>query len=374
MLPRRGEDDRPEQSLALLASLHPPAGDPEGQLLRADTRPEDGLEDLVDRPEGLDEQGPTAASVVEPRVVRFVALRPPVARTRVLIHPSNGIEPATSVGTACGQPRSEWRSARNKPERWHLLRSVPWTGHDGGKVGSGCTIATSLPNSARLGRAVRSRAVADSLLELTGEIAALLGQAHTRSGNDWIAIAADKVAALATTAKRTAVVYQGQPVIDRWLPIADELAEPATRPLLDLVQRHVGELSWCVPYGHVVGNPIIDEFRDNYSFAWLAGRSTDGPGAAPLISDDVMVAVTLQAPRTFYPEHHHSAVEVYSPIAGTAQWFSDTLGWRVERPGDVIAHGEDEVHAMTTGDETLLTYVVWISDLASQPHLTRRED
>ncbi|MDR1304412.1 MAG: cupin domain-containing protein [Verrucomicrobiales bacterium] len=86
-----------------------------------------------------------------------------------------------------------------------------------------------------------------------------------------------------------------------------------------------------------------------------------GP-AAPIVSDELCVGVTLIAPRTLYPAHRHPAAELYYVLGGTARWQSPAAdGDRA--PGEFIFHPPNVVHAMETRDEPLLAAYTWTGDV-----------
>ena len=213
--------------------------------------------------------------------------------------------------------------------------------------------------------------MSDTLIDLCVEIGALLAGAAERSGDDRIGVAAERTTEL-VHAPRAHVEPCGQAVVDRWLAPACEWAGDETRAAAELVLATADRLSWFVPYADAAGDPVIDRLHTGYAVALLAGPAAESYGDSPLIDEHFMLALTLQAPDRYYPEHHHTAVEVYSPLAGTAHWLNGSLRWRVEQPGAVIVHDEDEIHAMTTVDEPLLTYVAWITDPNAVAHLAPR--
>ena len=75
--------------------------------------------------------------------------------------------------------------------------------------------------------------------------------------------------------------------------------------LADIVSLSADRLSWGIPYAEHVGEPDMDELRDNYAFAPIIGSQKGNrsePLPAPLYSSDQIYAgVVLQGPHINYP-------------------------------------------------------------------------
>ena len=132
-------------------------------------------------------------------------------------------------------------------------------------------------------------------------------------------------------------------------------------------------LRWIAPYQDGEG---ADDLATGYATTVL---SMPGPPPrkgyqAPFANPNVLVAFTLQAPGIFYPLHRHKAPEIYHVISGTAEWQRDGEPWRTRRPGEWLFHASDQGHAMRTGDEPLLTLVVWIDYLNCPPPVLEVDD
>jgi quercetin dioxygenase-like cupin family protein len=82
-----------------------------------------------------------------------------------------------------------------------------------------------------------------------------------------------------------------------------------------------------------------------------------GPDA-PFYSESVCLGLTVLGPETFYPDHHHPAVELYYVLAGTAEWTLDGIS-QERTPGAYILHPSQAVHAMRTHVEPLLAVYTW---------------
>ncbi len=88
-----------------------------------------------------------------------------------------------------------------------------------------------------------------------------------------------------------------------------------------------------------------------------------GP-VAPIQSDKVCLGVTLIAPRTLYPVHHHPAIETYLVLSGAATWTA-TGRAALRPPGAFILHPSNVKHAMQTWAEPLLAVYTWSGDVHS---------
>lgn len=152
-----------------------------------------------------------------------------------------------------------------------------------------------------------------------------------------------------------AVVPSSLPVL-RWLPEARRQAPPVTAGLVDDVMHAAPSLAWRQTYD---ANQIGRQFLDNYGWAEILGLT--GPRAG----DRLACGFLLLGPSTAYPSHRHEALEIYIPITGTASWLRGGH-WREQRPGTVIYHASEEVHAMRTGAQPLLALYLWRSDNLNQ--------
>jgi mannose-6-phosphate isomerase-like protein (cupin superfamily) len=69
--------------------------------------------------------------------------------------------------------------------------------------------------------------------------------------------------------------------------------------------------------------------------------------------EDVWVGVSLMAPNTSYPVHHHPPEEVYL-VLSEGEWWNDADGWFKPGFGRTVYHRPDQRHAMRSGGEPLL--------------------
>jgi quercetin dioxygenase-like cupin family protein len=123
---------------------------------------------------------------------------------------------------------------------------------------------------------------------------------------------------------------------------APDIAEVA-----DAVGSLAGRLIWTRRPG---SESVADGFYDNHASARVTGP--DGLE----IRDDVSVGLSLMAPNTRYPDHHHPPEEVYL-VLSPGEWRQGDGPWHEPGPGGVVHNPPGIVHAMRSGDSPLLA--VW---------------
>ncbi len=74
----------------------------------------------------------------------------------------------------------------------------------------------------------------------------------------------------------------------------------------------------------------------------------------------------------YYPWHRHLAEEIYYVAAGSAVFEAEAEPHQVLRPGDTRQHKPDQLHALTTRSEPVLTFVLWRGEgLAGKPAMAQ---
>jgi quercetin dioxygenase-like cupin family protein len=122
-----------------------------------------------------------------------------------------------------------------------------------------------------------------------------------------------------------------------------------TAAIIEALKPVVYCLPWQYTYPARADAPGLGQ---NIAFAEIIGP------AAPLPSERVCLGLTLIAPGTRYPEHHHPATELYHVLAGSALWTADGETQR-QPPGAFILHPSQIEHAMETREEPLLAVYAW---------------
>jgi len=131
------------------------------------------------------------------------------------------------------------------------------------------------------------------------------------------------------------------------LPVCALLGEAlaAGTPLLKAFRALEPQLTW----GRRKGDLGDDRFRACHANALLAGPT------GPESRDDVWVGVSLMAPNTCYPAHHHPPEEVYL-VLSEGEWWNEDAGWYRPGVGATVYHRPDQRHAMRAGAKPLLAF------------------
>ena len=162
---------------------------------------------------------------------------------------------------------------------------------------------------------------------------------------------------------------QVPPVVAAHLETCRGLArDPLAADLISALDREPDRVPWRLSRVYD-GEPAMAGFLERYAVAVVFGPDRFGL-TCPYASDRATAGVTLQAPATHYPAHAHAAVEIYFILAGNVDWQQGDGQWARKGPGDFILHRPHEPHAMRTGDEPLLAFFAWVSDLMSDVYLT----
>lgn len=146
----------------------------------------------------------------------------------------------------------------------------------------------------------------------------------------------------------------GHPLL-RHLPAAWNALQTEAPDLAALLERDGPALPWRYGYAPRPDAPGLE--------AAMGWAEIVGP-AAPFQSDQICLGLTLIGPHHHYLPHRHPAVELYRVLTGTAAWSGPT-GSGPQPPGSFILHRSNAVHAMQTGEETLLALYSWSGDILS---------
>ncbi len=126
--------------------------------------------------------------------------------------------------------------------------------------------------------------------------------------------------------------------------------EALSSPLPELASAFMtleSHLNWK-PSGRQSEDPAFENAHANAMIA--------GPGGIEQ-RNDVMIGVSLLAPRTTYPDHSHPPEEVY--LAFTAgEWWNAGMDWTEPGPGGLIYNPPGVLHAMRAGAKPMLA--VWL--------------
>ncbi len=90
-------------------------------------------------------------------------------------------------------------------------------------------------------------------------------------------------------------------------------------------------------------------FREGHANATLVGPK-----------GDVHVGVSLLAPHTQYPKHHHRPEEIYL-VMSEGEWFQEQEPWFTPGIGNLVHNSGDMLHAMRSGEQPLLAFwFLWV--------------
>ncbi len=144
------------------------------------------------------------------------------------------------------------------------------------------------------------------------------------------------------------------------LSAALQLGTGVTRSLCASVERLRNELQW-----RQNPNYAGAEFLDGYAYCELIGPH------GHMHHSGVALGLLLLGPHITYPEHAHTAAEIYAVVAGHAEWLQGDRIWRGRTPGELIHHASMEPHAMRTSDQPLLAAYLWQDHLSDGARLVR---
>jgi len=135
-----------------------------------------------------------------------------------------------------------------------------------------------------------------------------------------------------------------------WLDRIYFMAAGDGREIARLLSENRNGLHWGQTYTEA---DFGRRFIENYG--WLELFGTRGHFA----NNEMAGGFLILGPHIQYPDHHHTAEEIYIPLTGGTGWRKDG-GPYVERPaGAVIHHPSNVGHAMKTSAEPLLALYLW---------------
>jgi mannose-6-phosphate isomerase-like protein (cupin superfamily) len=134
------------------------------------------------------------------------------------------------------------------------------------------------------------------------------------------------------------------------LPRTAALAERPAAALARLLADGATRLRWGQTY---TAADFGQDFLDGYGWTEMFGMR------GHFASDRIAGGFLLLAPHLVYPDHHHTAEEIYIPLTGGTQWRMGEEDFAVRPSGEIIHHPSGVSHAMSTGDEPLLALYLW---------------
>ena len=109
-------------------------------------------------------------------------------------------------------------------------------------------------------------------------------------------------------------------------------------------------LNWKARAG---ADPKDEQFLNGHANAIIAGP--EGLEIRP----DVRIGVSLMAPHTRYPDHHHPPEEIYV-VLSEGEWRQASNPWHAPGIGGLVYNPPDIVHAMRSAEAPLLAlWFLW---------------
>lgn len=132
--------------------------------------------------------------------------------------------------------------------------------------------------------------------------------------------------------------------------------------LVKALQDIVGDVEWRHTY---TAEEVGQHFLDHFCWFELAGPE------GHFITHQARITVGYWGPGLFYPRHQHAAEELYTVLSGRALFHADGEADAWLAPGGTRLHLANQPHAMTTGEDPVLTLVFWRgTGLADPPRMT----
>ncbi|WP_437610124.1 dimethylsulfonioproprionate lyase family protein [Erwinia sp. V71] len=147
-----------------------------------------------------------------------------------------------------------------------------------------------------------------------------------------------------------------QPAVD-YLDQALSIGEVSgEKEICRLLRGLAPYLSWNFGYQP---HPDFPRLAEQVAFSPLIGPDD------VWISSQLAIGLTLIAPETLYPAHHHQAAEIYLPLSGTGLWSMGNTEFHPRKPGELIIHHSHVPHATQAQHEPVLALYIWHGELAS---------
>lgn len=193
--------------------------------------------------------------------------------------------------------------------------------------------------------------------------AAAVGAAESAEGND-VAVLTTLATLIDGLGETNPMQSELHPAIENWLEPALALADESTAQLAETLRLIAPHIAWSSSYKHLAGDPRTAKMDQHYCYGVVAGPTTSYFPPPLFATDELLLCYTVQGPDVFYPEHRHSATEIYGTIGGTADWLRDET-WIPRPPGSVFVHDDWMMHATRTAAQPIVNWVAWVSDVTT---------
>jgi hypothetical protein len=137
------------------------------------------------------------------------------------------------------------------------------------------------------------------------------------------------------------------------IPVVRHLQSIATgsrESLLSMLTQQAHGLHWGRTYGLA---DFGEHFLQNYGWMELFGSR------GHFASSDMAGGFLVLGPGVDYPDHHHTAEEIYVPLTEGSLWSKDRGAFAIRNAGEVIHHPSGINHAMKTADRPLVALYLW---------------
>lgn len=134
--------------------------------------------------------------------------------------------------------------------------------------------------------------------------------------------------------------------VGNWLETGADTAATVHRA----ISEAAAHADWRLTYTE---EEVGAHFLENYGYFELFGP--DGH----YHTREGRAYVAYWGPGLVYDWHHHEAEELYVIISGSGRFHLDGGADAVLKRGDTRLHGSWQKHAMTTGEQPILTFVLW---------------
>jgi hypothetical protein len=140
--------------------------------------------------------------------------------------------------------------------------------------------------------------------------------------------------------------------------------ETSEAGLLGRLRAAAGSLHWAQTYG-------ISDFGADFleRYGWVELFGTRGHFASETMAGGFL----MLGPGVHYPDHHHTAEEIYIPLTDGSFWSKDGQPFLPRWSSEIIHHPSEIRHAMRTEDRTLVALYLWRGGpLAQKSVISRR--
>lgn len=129
-----------------------------------------------------------------------------------------------------------------------------------------------------------------------------------------------------------------------------EPGAPEESKLLSALSRAASSLRWAQTYSAA---DFGEAFLERYGWVELFGTRGHFESA------EMAGGFLLLGPEVHYPDHHHTAEEIYIPLTDGSFWSRDGGPFQGRAAGELIHHPSNIRHAMRTGSEPLVALYLW---------------